>query len=326
MGGGEFGQRVVVAEQPLAPGLQPPLLGARRGRLAVEGGERARIGSGVDLAHQPADVLHLAAPRLVAGDALRLEHRLEQVVGQRERVELHGGSSTSAAPSFCSSSTCLLFLRPADEFVVVSCIAGMIARHAEGSPLHLRARAARGIRAGGAGRAKRAGASACECEVSEGYGLSVTVRKGEPDIIEHNRDKGIGVTVYFGERPERAAATPAPRTSRPRRLRADGGRRGRHRAPHRRGRLRGPARAGGARARADWPGSTWTCSIPGTSAPRRRSSIARRCERAAFALSPKIRNSEGATVSAQHSQFVFANSLGFMDGFPTSRHYAVAAR
>src|SRR6476646_4289040 len=49
--------------------------------------------------------------------------------------------------------------------------------------------------------AQRAGASACECEVSEGYGLSVTVRKDEPEVIEHNRDKGIGVTVYFGARP-----------------------------------------------------------------------------------------------------------------------------
>ena len=50
--------------------------------------------------------------------------------------------------------------------------------------------------------AKRAGATACECEVSEGYGLSVTVRKDEPETIEHNRDKGIGVTVYFGDRPK----------------------------------------------------------------------------------------------------------------------------
>jgi PmbA protein len=48
--------------------------------------------------------------------------------------------------------------------------------------------------------------------------------------------------------------------------------------------------------------------------------IARRTERAAFALSPKISNSEGASVSAQHSQFVFANSLGFMHGFPATRH------
>src|SRR3989304_8009392 len=49
--------------------------------------------------------------------------------------------------------------------------------------------------------ARRAGASACECEVSEGHGLSVTVRKDEPETIEHNRDKGIGLTLYFGDRP-----------------------------------------------------------------------------------------------------------------------------
>src|SRR3990170_4469180 len=50
--------------------------------------------------------------------------------------------------------------------------------------------------------AKRGGASGCECDVSEGYGLSVTVRKGEPETIEHNRDKSIGVSVYAGERPK----------------------------------------------------------------------------------------------------------------------------
>src|SRR3970040_2407470 len=49
--------------------------------------------------------------------------------------------------------------------------------------------------------ARRLGASGCECDVSEGQGLSVTVRKGAVDTIEHNRDKNIGVTVYLGERP-----------------------------------------------------------------------------------------------------------------------------
>jgi len=49
--------------------------------------------------------------------------------------------------------------------------------------------------------ARKLGASACECDVSEGHGLSVTVRKGAVDTLEHNRDKGIGVTVYMGERP-----------------------------------------------------------------------------------------------------------------------------
>jgi PmbA protein len=49
--------------------------------------------------------------------------------------------------------------------------------------------------------ARRAGASACECDVSDGYGLTVTVRKGSVETIEHNRDKGLGMTVYLGERP-----------------------------------------------------------------------------------------------------------------------------
>jgi PmbA protein len=53
--------------------------------------------------------------------------------------------------------------------------------------------------------------------------------------------------------------------------------------------------------------------------------LAQRCEAAAFAASKKIRNSEGATVSTQHSQFVLANSQGFMAGYPGSRHYLSCA-
>jgi PmbA protein len=48
---------------------------------------------------------------------------------------------------------------------------------------------------------------------------------------------------------------------------------------------------------------------------------ARRCEQAAFDASPLVSNSEGASVSTQEAQFVSANSLGFMGGYPTSRHY-----
>ncbi len=47
--------------------------------------------------------------------------------------------------------------------------------------------------------ARMRGASACESDVSEGFGQSVTVRKGEVETIEYNRDKGIGVTVYLGQ-------------------------------------------------------------------------------------------------------------------------------
>jgi len=48
--------------------------------------------------------------------------------------------------------------------------------------------------------------------------------------------------------------------------------------------------------------------------------LARRCEEAAFAVDPRISNSEGASVSTQQSHFVSANSNGFMGGFASSRH------
>lgn len=44
------------------------------------------------------------------------------------------------------------------------------------------------------------GASAAEAGVSLETGLSVTARLGEVETIEYNRDKGLGVTVYFGGR------------------------------------------------------------------------------------------------------------------------------
>ena len=41
-------------------------------------------------------------------------------------------------------------------------------------------------------------ATACEVDVSEGVGQSITVRKQAVETIEYNRDKGIGVTIYVG--------------------------------------------------------------------------------------------------------------------------------
>ncbi|HEY8243625.1 MAG TPA: DNA gyrase modulator, partial [Casimicrobiaceae bacterium] len=43
-------------------------------------------------------------------------------------------------------------------------------------------------------------ATAAETEVSQGVGQSVTVRKGDVETIAYNRDKGISVTVYLGQR------------------------------------------------------------------------------------------------------------------------------
>src|SRR6202167_4272356 len=48
--------------------------------------------------------------------------------------------------------------------------------------------------------AKTRGASQAEAAVSQDTGLSVSVRLGEVETLEHQRDRSMGVTVYFGQR------------------------------------------------------------------------------------------------------------------------------
>jgi PmbA protein len=49
-------------------------------------------------------------------------------------------------------------------------------------------------------RARAAGASQAEVSASVGTGLSVNVRMGEAETVERNRDRGFGLTLYFGQR------------------------------------------------------------------------------------------------------------------------------
>ena len=170
-------------------------------------------------------------------------------------------------------------------------------------------------------RARRAGASGCDCDVSEGYGLSVTVRKGRTDTIEHNRDRSIGVTVYLGDRPKvrrgHASTSDFSRAALEQTVDAAAAI-ARHTAEDDCAGL--PDAGLLAREQPDLDlFHPWEIST------EEAVELARRCEGAAFAVSKKIRNSEGATVSAQQTQFVFANSLGFVGGFSGSRHWLSCA-
>src|SRR3954468_25056459 len=166
-------------------------------------------------------------------------------------------------------------------------------------------------------RARKSGASGCDCDVSEAHGLSVTVRKGQPDVVEHNRDRSVGVSVYFGERPRvrrgHASTSDFSRAALEQTVDAAAAI-ARHTAEDDCAGL--PDQEHLARKFPDldlfhpWPIST-----------EEAIELAKRCEQAGLAVSKKIANSEGATVSAQHSQFVFANSLGFMGGHAGTRHY-----
>ena len=46
--------------------------------------------------------------------------------------------------------------------------------------------------------AAKQGATAADTEISEGVGQNVSVRQGEIETIEYNKDKGAGVTVHIG--------------------------------------------------------------------------------------------------------------------------------
>src|SRR2546426_124860 len=156
------------------------------------------------------------------------------------------------------------------------------------------------------------GASACETESSDGYGQTVTVRKGEVETIEYNRDKSLAVTVYVGKRKGYASTADfAPRAMRDTveaaltiaRFTAEDECAG----------LPDPEEL--ARDPQDLDlFHPWDLPV------ERAIGIAKACEAAAFRLDKRVLNSEGASVSCQQWHFVLANSHGFMEGFPTSRH------
>lgn len=175
------------------------------------------------------------------------------------------------------------------------------------APENLRALASRVLELAQAG-----GASAAETEVSEGSGQTVSVRKGEVETLEYNKDKGVSVTVYIGQRRGHAATSDFSDDALKRtvekalviaRYTAEDD-------------CAGLADADLlAREVPDLDlYHPWDLPVEQAIA------LAHACEAAALAVDPRIRNSEGATVSTQVSQFVYANTLGFMGGYPSSRH------
>jgi PmbA protein len=156
------------------------------------------------------------------------------------------------------------------------------------------------------------GATAAETEVSEGFGQSVTVRRGEVETIEYNRDKGVGVTVYIGR--QRGHASTSDFTPKAVRETVE--------AALSIARFTASDDAAGladeallARAVPDL-GLYHPWDLP----VDRAIELARECEAAALAVDPRITNSEGASLSTQQSHFAYGNTLGFLDGYPSSRH------
>ena len=162
------------------------------------------------------------------------------------------------------------------------------------------------------GHAKKLGATDAAAEASEGCGLSVSVRKGELETVERNRDKSLGITVYVGKKRGNAATSDFSKAAIEQTVKA-------------------------AYDIASFTADDETSGLPDEQDIARdhpeldlfhpwainseaAAQLALQCEAAAFATSKLITNSEGAGVSAQQSHFFSAHSGGFRGGYASSRH------
>lgn len=160
--------------------------------------------------------------------------------------------------------------------------------------------------------ARKNGASACETSVSDGFGQNITVRRGEVETIEYNRDKGLSVTVYIGQKRGHASTSDFSAQA-----------------------VRDTVTAALSIAKytavddcagladadllaREFP--SLDLYFPWELPVEQAIQLAQTCEAAAFAVDKRITNSEGASIALSESQFVYANSLGFMGGYPSSRY------
>ncbi len=156
------------------------------------------------------------------------------------------------------------------------------------------------------------GASAAEAGLSVESGLSVTVRMGEVETIEHNRDKGLAITVFFGNRKGSASTSDFS-------LKA----------------VKETVKAACDIARyteddpfAGLPDKNMMATDiadldlyhPWELTTDEAVALATECEDAARAEDKRIINSEGGSVSSHTGIRVYGNTQGFLNGYNTSRH------
>ncbi|MBI5782258.1 MAG: metalloprotease PmbA [Gammaproteobacteria bacterium] len=160
--------------------------------------------------------------------------------------------------------------------------------------------------------AKKSGATAAEAGVNISQGLSVTVRLGEVETVEHARDKGVGVTVYFGQRTGSASTTDFSEQALRETVRA-AGTIAKYTAEDDCAGLADPERLAKNIPDLDLH-HPWN---PGTD---RAIELARAAESAARGLDKRIANSEGGSLSTHEGLEVYGNSNGFLGTVAATRH------
>ncbi|MDC7826890.1 metalloprotease PmbA [Pseudomonas sp. BLCC-B13] len=160
--------------------------------------------------------------------------------------------------------------------------------------------------------ARRQGASACEVAVSMEQGLSTTVRQGEVETVEFNRDQGFGITLYVGQR-KGSASTSASGEAAIRETVAAALAIAKHASEDDCAGLADAALM--ARELPDLD-----LYHPWAIAPEQAVELALACEAAAFATDKRISNADGTSLSTHQGCRVYGNSHGFVGGYASTRH------
>lgn len=160
--------------------------------------------------------------------------------------------------------------------------------------------------------AKKLGATDAGAEASEGCGLSVSVRKGELENVERNRDKSLGITVYVGNRRGNASTSDFSDAAIAQTVQA----------AYDIARFTAEDPVGGLPDEDDISKNHPELDLfhPWDVTSEQALALALECEGAALSTDKRITNSEGAGVSAQQSHFFSAHTHGFRGGYASSRH------
>ena len=160
--------------------------------------------------------------------------------------------------------------------------------------------------------ATKIGASDAAAEASEGCGLSVSVRKGELENVERNRDKSLGVTVYVGQKRGNASTSDFSKAAIEQTVQA----------AFDIARFTAIDKTSGLPDARDISRKHPELDLfhPWAINSEQAALLALECEAAALNTSRLITNSEGAGVSAQQSHFFSAHTRGFRGGYASSRH------
>ncbi|MNQ62717.1 peptidase PmbA [compost metagenome] len=160
--------------------------------------------------------------------------------------------------------------------------------------------------------ARRQGASACEVAVSVEQGLSTTVRQGEVETVEFNRDQGFGITLYVGQR-KGSASTSASGEDAIRETVAAALAIAKHASEDECAGL-----ADAALMARDLP--DLDLYHPWSITPEQAVEQALICETAAFETDKRVSKADGTTLNTHQGCRVYGNSHGFVGGYASTRH------